>query len=248
MGESQMDSDTIAAMDRLVAASGGDTESGWQLRVGEPGYPVRLLALPQPPSEIFVAGSLIAQDAFAVAIVGSRRASAEERQEAFALARDLAVHGVTVVSGLALGIDTAAHAGAIAASGGRTIAVVATGLDQTFPAENRDLDLLIRTRGAVISQLPPQSRAAREHFLARNGVVAALSLVVVVIASDEHSGTRNTINHAHALGRPVAFWAPTMQNERWAQRMTAHTRSYFVANAGEVLQLMGDDPGRRSDP
>ena len=207
-------------------------------------YPPGLKALmPQP--DVFVAGSLLERDSRAVAVVGSRRASSMACQEAFRIAKGLAIRKVTVVSGLAKGIDSAAHRGALAAQDGRTIAVVATGLDLTYPPENVQLDKAIRRRGAVVSRVRLSVEASRDSFLARNAVIAALSIASVIVAADERSGTRNEVGHALALRKPVVFWEPTMREASWARDIVDAGRGFFADDVDALLEKLGDILGLR---
>jgi DNA processing protein len=141
-------------------------------------------------------------DALAIAIVGSRRATHQGLAVAERLAGDLAARGVTIVSGLARGIDTAAHRGALDA-GGRTIAVLGCGVDRVYPPENRTLAARIAERGAVISQFALGMPALAHHFPIRNRLLAALALGVVVVEAAEASGSLITAGHAADLGREV---------------------------------------------
>lgn len=168
---------------------------------GEPSYPALLAATPSPPG-LFVRGTMTIDDGLAVAIVGARRASAYGLEVAEALASDLAARGVTIVSGLARGIDAAAHRGALAA-GGRTLAVLGSGIDVIYPPEHRGLAREIAARGAVLTEMPPGTRPLPWHFPLRNRIIAALSLGVVVVEAAERSGALTTATWAAELGREV---------------------------------------------
>ena len=179
----------------------------WRLGPGDPGYPAQLLDLGEPGGPLIrgigdrAALATLAPEG-AVTIVGSRRASGYGLRVAEALAHDLAVCGVVVVSGMALGIDAAAHRGALDA-GGRTIAVLAGGPDVVYPARHRGLHARIGDRGAVISDRPPGTRPQRHDFPVRNRLMAALASVVVVVEAAERSGSLVTANLALELGREV---------------------------------------------
>ena len=170
-----------------------------EIRPGDPRYPALLGAIPTPPP-LFMRGELVDDDALALAIVGSRRPTPYGLAVAERLASDLAARGVTIVSGLARGIDTAAHRGALAA-GGRTIAVLGCGLDVVYPRENVPLARTIETRGAVVSQFPAGMPALPGHFPARNRTLAGLALGVVVVEAAEKSGALITAGFAGDLGR-----------------------------------------------
>jgi len=165
-------------------------------------YPALLAAVPDAPAELHVRGGLEAADALAVAIVGSRHATPYGEEVAERLAADLAARGVTVVSGLARGIDTAAHRGALRV-GGRTLAVLGSGLDVIYPRENRALAAAIALSGAVVSQFPPSTPPLAYHFPLRNRVLAGLALAVVVVEAAERSGALITAALAGELGREV---------------------------------------------
>src|SRR3989454_10805388 len=147
-----------------------------ELRPGDTRYPALLGAIPAPPP-LFVRGELVDDDALALAIVGSRRPTPYGLAVAERLASDLAARGVTIVSGLARGIDTAAHRGALAA-GGRTLAVLGCGLDVVYPLENRALARAIETQGALVSQFALGAPALPGHFPARNRTLAGPALGV----------------------------------------------------------------------
>ena len=171
------------------------------LTPGDAGYPALLAATPGAPM-LYVRGALVREDALAVAIVGARRASPYGLEVAERLASDLAARGVTIVSGLARGIDTAAHRGALAANG-RTIAVLAHGLDQVYPPENRALADEIEAHGAVVSQFGPGEPPHKGHFPTRNRTIAGLALGVVVVEAAERSGALITAGAAGDFGREV---------------------------------------------
>src|SRR5574341_145978 len=172
-----------------------------RLHPGDLDYPVLLDAVPSPPPR-WVPGALVADDALAVAIVGARRATPYGVAVAEELAGALAARGVTIVSGLARGIDTAAHRGALAA-GGRTVAVLGSGVDVVYPPENHALARAIEARGALVSQWAPGTRALPGHFPVRNRTLAALALGVVVVEAAERSGALITAGFAGDLGREV---------------------------------------------
>jgi DNA processing protein len=177
-----------------------DTEV-FHLTPADPRYPTLLATVPSPP-ELDVRGRLDAADALAIAIVGARAATAYGVEVAEALAGELAARGVTIVSGLARGIDTAAHRGALAA-GGRTIAVLGSGIDRIYPPENRPLAEKILGQGAVVSQFDRAAEALPFHFPLRNRTLAGLALGVVVVEAAERSGALITAGLAGDLGRDV---------------------------------------------
>jgi DNA processing protein len=172
------------------------------LSPADAGYPSRLAEVPDAPGTLHVHGALVNADALAVAVVGSRRATPYGLEVAETLAADLAARGVTIVSGLARGIDAAAHRGALRV-GGRTLAVLGSGIDVIYPPENRRLAAEIAERGALLSQFAPGTPPLPQNFPTRNQVIAALSLAVVVVEAAEKSGSLITARLAAELGREV---------------------------------------------
>ena len=173
-----------------------------RIALGDARYPENLREITTPPEQLYVRGSFAEEDALAVAIVGSRAATSYGLAVAERLAADLAARGVTVVSGLARGIDSAAHRGALRV-GGRTIAVLGSGVDVIYPPENRRLAGEIASHGAVVSQFEPGTRPLAGHFPARNRVIAGLGLAVVVVEAAEKSGSLITAGLAGEMGREV---------------------------------------------
>jgi DNA processing protein len=169
---------------------------------GEEAYPGRLKLAPDPPPALFIGGEL--GGGTAVAIVGSRRATRSGLETAGVLGRALAARGVCVVSGLAAGVDAAAHEGALAA-GGRTMGVLGCGIDVVYPRENRELFRRVREEGALVSEYFLGEVPLAWRFPARNRIIAGLSDAVVVVEAPEKSGALITARHAIDAGRDV--WA-----------------------------------------
>ena len=172
------------------------------LRVSDSGYPRLLREIPLPPPILYVRGALTSEDDVALAIVGTRRASAYGRQVTERLAMDLVAQGVTVVSGLARGIDTVAHTAALDA-GGRTIAVLGCGPDLVYPPENARLAARIVDSGAVVTEFSPGTQPEAGNFPARNRLISGLSLGVLVTEAPEDSGALITTRFAAEQGRDV---------------------------------------------
>jgi DNA processing protein len=172
------------------------------LWLGGEGYPRLLADIAVPPAALFVRGDVSGLDAPAVAVVGSRRASAAGAGFAGDLAADLAAHGFTVVSGLARGIDTAAHRGALRA-GGRTLAVLGSGIDLVYPPENRQLAGEISGAGAVLSEHAPGVEPLPWHFPLRNRIISGLSMGTVVVEAAVRSGALVTARCALEQNRSV---------------------------------------------
>lgn len=165
-------------------------------------YPRRLKEINQPPPVIYVRGSLIIEDEWSIAVVGTRRVSPYGRQAAEDVASGLARNGLTVVSGLARGIDAIAHQTALK-SGGRTIAVLGSGVDRIYPPEHRRLAAQIIEQGAVISDYPPGTPPEGINFPPRNRIISGLSLAVAIIEAGERSGALITASFAADQGRDV---------------------------------------------
>jgi DNA processing protein len=165
-------------------------------------YPASLREIYDPPIVLYVKGELNAKDKNAVALVGSRQTTHYGVETARKLAYQLAYVGVTVVSGGARGIDTAAHQGALAAKG-RTVCVLGTGINIVFPPENQELFERIAASGAVLTQFPFNRNGDKQSFAIRNRIVAGMTLGSVVVEADLHSGALITANFATEYGRQV---------------------------------------------
>lgn len=180
------------------------TEAGIALLTwDDPGYPASLHELSDPPPVLFARGTLLPKDEQAVAIVGSRQATDRGLALARRLGQALAAQGFTVISGLALGIDAVAHQGALEAPGGRTVAVLGSGLKAIHPRENRELAERIVTHGTLLSELRPATPPRGPYLMARDRIIAALSRAVIVVEAQEKSGSLDTTRRAQKLGRPV---------------------------------------------
>lgn len=165
-------------------------------------YPPSLKTLADPPVVLYVKGTLLPVDQNALSVVGTRKATHYGLEAAYKLSGALAKQGVTIVSGLAQGIDTAAHRGALSA-GGRTIAVLGSGIDQIYPADNRDLANEITHSGALISEFPLGTAPEGRNFPRRNRVISGIALGVLVVEAPERSGALITADIAAEQGREV---------------------------------------------
>jgi len=165
-------------------------------------YPTALREITDPPPVLYVRGTITPADDWAIAVVGTRRASQYGRHVTDRIVAEIAQAGVTVVSGLALGIDTSAHRAALAA-GGRTIGVLGSGLDRLYPPSNRSLADQIAESGAVISEYPLGVPPDAQHFPRRNRIVSGLSRGVLVVEADHKSGAMITATQAAEQGRDV---------------------------------------------
>lgn len=194
-----------AAPDRAAI----DQDRAWQESSGarlvaclEPEYPPLLRELADGPAFLWVRGDAGLLASAQLAIVGSRNPTAGGRSDAHEFARYLAAGGLTITSGLALGIDGAAHRGALKA-GGRTVAVCGTGLDAVYPREHTTLADEIAASGALVSEFPPRTAALPAHFPQRNRIISGLSLGVLVVEAARRSGSLITARHAAEQGREV---------------------------------------------
>ncbi len=172
------------------------------ITLADPPYPKRLKAIHDPPPLLYYTGSLQEQDGMAVAIVGGRSATQAGRAITEEIAQELARSGWTIVSGMARGIDAAAHRGAIAGQG-RTIAVLGCGVDHTYPPEHDELRRQIEAHGAVLAELPVGSSPQSHHFPRRNRIISGLSVGVLVAEAAMNSGSLITAKLALEQGRDV---------------------------------------------
>jgi len=191
------------AWDRVEAELAALAKKGIEVLLqADPRFPARLKQIHLPPPLLFIKGALLPQDDLALAVVGTRSASYYGLKTARRLAGALAVRGVTVVSGLARGIDTAAHQGALENSG-RTLAVLGCGLDVVYPPENQKLYEQIPAQGALISEFPLGAPPEAKNFPIRNRLISGLALGVVVVEAGERSGAGITAQLALDQGREV---------------------------------------------
>jgi len=165
-------------------------------------YPQNLKMVSDAPSVLFKSGDFLADDNFAVAIVGTRKPKESGKKMAEKLAFGLAKNGFTIVSGLALGIDTAAHQGALEA-GGRTIAVLGSGMNIIHPSQNRGLAEHIRQSGAIFSELHPNTRPSRGTLMSRDRITSGLALGTIVVECSENSGTMDTAKKTEKQNRKL---------------------------------------------
>lgn len=206
-------------------------------------YPTQLREVLHMPPIVFTRGTL-APDTRSVAIVGSRTASREGITIASQLATELSERGYTIVSGGAKGIDSAAHEAALAA-GGRTVAVLGTGVRRYFPPENHALHDRIAREGLVLSQFWPDSPGSKHTFPIRNATMSGYVTATVVVEAGERSGTRIQARNAVEHGRPVLLTAKVVHTNRWAQDMRKQPGVHVVSGLEDVLQALdrSDDSG-----
>ncbi len=205
----------------------------------DPGYPGLLRQLPDAPPLLYVHGDISVLLAPQLAMVGSRNPTPSGRQTAIDFARHLSAAGLVITSGLALGIDTASHQGALDA-GGQTIAVMGTGLDRVYPASNRDLARQIATRGALVSEFPVGTPPLAEHFPRRNRILSGLSLGTLVVEAALRSGSLISARFATEQGREV-FAIPGSIHNPLARGCHALIRqgAKLVETAMDIIDELG---------
>lgn len=200
-------------------------------------YPPNLQAVHDRPPMVFVAGHLTHADARGVAVVGARKASEAGIHRAATIAGHLVDHGYTVISGLAAGIDTAAHNAALSKQG-RTVAVIGTGLARQYPPENRVLQGRIASECAVVSQFWPDSPPSRRSFPMRNAVMSGIALATVVVEASDTSGARTQARLALAQGRPVFLLASLVEHQQWARDYAARPGTHVVHEPREITNVV----------
>jgi DNA processing protein len=229
----------LAALDRL---------DGRMLVQAEDDYPALLRALPDAPPALAVRGDAGLLRRPAVAIVGARNASGNGRGMARLLGRELAAAGLVVVSGLARGIDTAAHEGALQAGGG-TVAVIAAGVDVAYPPENAELMARIAAEGAVVSERPLGAEARAKDFPRRNRVIAGLSLGIVVVEAAPQSGSLITARLAADYGREVmAVPGSPLDPRHKGTNQLLRDGAHLVEGAADVMAVLQPLLGCRVPP
>lgn len=200
------------------------------------GYPENLKNIPDPPIVLYIKGEIKKEDKFSIAIVGSRRASFYGLSCAEKFASDLSDNGFTIVSGMARGIDTCAHRGALK-RGGRTIAVMGSGFNHIYPPENKELAEEISKNGAVISEFPIDTLPKRENFPRRNRVISGLSLGVLVAEAARNSGALITADFALEQGREVfALPGKVDSNTSFGTNALIKQGAKLVSCADDILE------------
>ncbi len=235
-----MDPEAFARRERERAA-----EAGGRIVIhGDGAYPAALAEIDDPPPVLYVQGNLLKEDALALAIVGSRAASTQGRLNAKRIAARLAGMGMTIVSGLAMGIDTWAHQGALSA-GGRTLAVLGCGLDQTYPAGNRGLRKKIAARGALISEFAMGTAPLPMNFPRRNRIISGISLGTLVVEAAKKSGSLITARFALEQGREVFAIPGTIQLPRsQGGNLLIQKGAKLVQEAGDIVEEFPDEVRR----
>jgi DNA processing protein len=199
-------------------------------------YPACLRGIHQAPPVIFTLGTVLADDP-AVSVVGSREASALGVAMAAQVARELAARKMTVVSGLARGIDTAALQATLDA-GGRAVAVIGTGIGRIYPAENRGLQQEIAKRGLVLSQFWPDAPPQKHTFLMRNATMSGYGLATVIVEAGEKSGARVQARMAVEHGRQVILTDQVVVRNEWAQALLGRPGVHVASGVDGVLETV----------
>ncbi|MGH3402409.1 MAG: DNA-processing protein DprA [Streptosporangiaceae bacterium] len=229
-----------AERDALAAAAGQVSRwasQGWRLTtILDADYPARLREIHQAPPVLFSRGTLIADDP-AVSVVGSRQASERGLDVAGGIARELAARRITVVAGLARGIDTAAHRAALD-TGGRTVAVIATGIARVYPPENDALHEEIAARGLLLSQFWPDAPPQRHTFLMRNATMSGYGLATVVVEAGEKSGARVQARLAVEHGRPVILTGAVVDRNDWAKSLVGRPGVHVARGLRDVTSAV----------
>lgn len=205
----------------------------------DPRYPAWLRMVPDPPPVLWIRGDVTAFEPTSVAIVGSRSASQYARQVARQLAAGLAAEGIVVTSGLARGVDGAAHEACVAA-GGRTIAVLGTGIDVMYPREHAGLAARITGQGLLVSELPPGTLPWKSNFPRRNRIISGLSRAVVIVEASEKSGSLITARTALEQGREVmAVPGSVLHGRNRGAHALIKDGAMPVESAADILGALG---------
>ncbi|MFZ5814141.1 MAG: DNA-processing protein DprA [Bacillota bacterium] len=209
------------------------------LLYNEPGYPSRLRQIPDPPPVLYQAGPWEPDDRPVIAIVGTRKPTAYGLSVAERMGRELARLGAVVVSGMARGIDSAAHRGALS-EGGTSVAVLGGGADLCYPREAASLYRAMKERGAILSEQPPGTEPRRENFPERNRIISGLADGVVVVEAGERSGTLITVTHALSQGREVfAVPGPVTSPMSTGPHRLIREGACLVESGRQVLEELG---------
>ena len=229
-----------AALDKAVMAIEAAAALGIDaVPFGDPRYPALLHCIPDPPPVLWIRGDLAALTALSVAVIGSRAASPYALQIGRRLAAELAERGIVVVSGLARGVDSAAHEGCLASSG-RTVAVIGSGPDNIYPREHEALADRIAEKGLVITELAPGAKPLSEHFPLRNRIISGISLAVVVVEASEKSGSLITAGCALRQGRDVMAVPGSVLNGRnRGSHALLKDGAKVVETADDILEDLG---------
>lgn len=215
------------------------------LTVSDKEFPQRLLDIVETPPFLFALGTVLTNDP-GLSVVGSRKASPRGVEMATNIAKYLVDQELTVISGLAAGIDAAAHRAALDA-GRRTVAFIATGLHRSYPAENRQLQTEIAEHGLVLSQFWPDAPPQKQNFLMRNALMSGYGLATIVVEAGETSGARAQARMAVEHGRPVILTDLVVQRNEWARALMGRPGVHMVSGwreIGPIVDQIRSEPDR----
>lgn len=213
-----------------------------KISINQPEFPPLLKEIPGPLQDLYLRGELPPFDRPYIAVVGTRKATNEGRLLAKRIAKDLADKGMIIVSGLALGIDAAAHEGALAANG-KTVAVLANGLDSIYPRSHERLaQEILEKNGAIISEYPPGTPSYPSQFLERNRIISGLSLATIIVEAPIHSGALVTARHALEQGREVLVaGGPSLHQNYQGSHLLIRSGARLITSAADVMEdLQGE--------
>jgi DNA processing protein len=230
------DDDSTALAEAAQDIAAWRTEGLGFLTFRDPDYPAQLREIHEMPPVLFHHGKL-RSDEVGVSVVGSRQASTRGLDIARSVAKSLAEREMTVIAGLAKGIDTAAHQAALD-SGGRTVAVIGTGISQYYPAENKALQARISTEGLVLSQFWPTAPPTKHSFPMRNAVMSGFGRATIVVEAGEHSGARIQARKAVGHGRPVILTDLVVAENKWPSALLDQPGVHVAASTAEIMALV----------
>lgn len=210
------------------------------IKKGNENYPRLLKEIKKPPSPLFYKGRFPKSDELCIGIVGTRTAGKYGKKQAKEIAYKLADHGITIVSGLALGIDGAAHRGTLEA-GGRTVGVLANGLDRVYPKEHTSLaKRIIETNGCLVSEYKKGTSPKANQFLERNRIISGFSKAVVIIEAPSRSGALNTVRHGLEQNREIFVVPGQADNKNYeGSHSLIREGARLVTNADEIIDDLG---------
>lgn len=209
------------------------TQNYIEILISDENYPKNLKEVSSPPKVLYIRGKILEKDSKAIAVVGSRNMTSYGKIVTQKLVKDLVKNKVTIVSGLARGIDTVAQSTAVAL-GGRTIAVMGTGIDRIYPYENIPLAKKIIENGALVSEYPPGAKITRQNFAVRNRIVTGLSKGVLIIEGTDKSGTLITTSFAANQNRDV-FAVPGD-----ITRLTSYVPLFLIKSGAKMVTSVED--------
>ncbi len=211
-------------------------------------YPQQLLDIVETPPFLFAQGQVVSDDQ-GMSVVGARKASERGKDIAAKIADFLVSQGLTVIAGLAAGIDAAAHSAALAA-GGRTVAFIGTGSTVFYPPQNRDLQAAIAAKGLVLSQFWPDATPQKYSFPMRNALMSGYGLATIVVEAGETSGTRGQARAAVAHGRPVILTGSVVDGNEWARALLPSPGVHRIDSLTDLAAVVDEiraEPQRTSD-